>query len=80
MKYKIKVKVMQNGKCYYFPIVKKHWYTPWMYITGYNKTEIFTTRDGCYSRQDAIRLINSYKAWQLDHVYYIPYKEENELL
>lgn len=80
MKYKIKVEVMQDGKSRYYPMVKKHWWSRWEYIDGhitYNDiTSVFSLRNK-ETAQDAILEYIQYKMKVTrDHVYEIPYKEE----
>ena len=63
MKYKIKVEVMQDGSSRYYPMVKKHWWSLWEYIIGYNKTALFIEGDwqGHHKVWDAKHLIEAYK-------------------
>lgn len=71
---------MQNSDSIFYPMLKRYWWSPWEYIIGYNKTAFFIEGDwqGQHKVCDAKHLIEAYKKHTLDHVYYIPYKEEEE--
>lgn len=77
MKYKTKVEVMQDGSSRYYPMVKKHWWSCWKYITNSLKTTLRKPLYFCYSYENAKYIINQFQEDKLDHTYEIPYKEDD---
>ena len=74
MKYKIKVEVKNDGSCKYYPMIKKHWWSRWRLLCIASKKwechEYFTDLEA------ARRVIRNFDSHQLNHIYDIPYKEE----
>lgn len=92
MKYKIKVEVKGNGDSVFYPMVKRYWWSPWMYM-GYVHYRPITAdiydidltlfkEDylGFYCIDAAKERINEYHKCLLektvDRTYEIPYKIE----
>lgn len=80
MKYKIKVEVMQDGNSCYYPILKRYWWKPWEYILNYRDTSFFkpTHLSPLVSQHDAEHLIKAFRGKTIDHIYEIPYKEDEQ--
>ncbi|MDO4803080.1 MAG: hypothetical protein Q4A15_13015 [Prevotellaceae bacterium] len=78
MKYKIKVEVMQDGSSRYYPMVKKHWWSCWKYIAFSGRISFYGDKLYVLTTEDAELRIKKYKELTIDHIYYIPYKEEEQ--